>query len=381
MKRDGYTSVKVVGKGGQGFVELWVRDADGVRFAAKIFEDPQPGESSRVIDEARMLMTLKYPSLVQGYDVLLPRFSGDSVALVMENMEGGSLDRVRLDPTEQNGAVISIAKGLAFLHSRGIVHRDLKPANILLTKERFAKIGDFGSARAVELGLTQSRVAQSTLYTAPEVHEGSVATFESDMWAYGLIVYEVLTGRSVFDAAMPLLPLLRKMSSDERPEIPASASPVLREIISRCWSADPARRPTAREVCAMLLGVNVKVARLEAFMKRFPVDLTELSQDELIAKVEAGAGENARLAAAVTRLVEENAALKRVAAADAAKPALAQAEEVTRLKAEVARLTEENAALKRAATTSAPVQSAPSPAPEALAVVGHLPYGHPPSRY
>jgi hypothetical protein len=327
MTREGYSSVKVVGRGWQGFVELWVRDADGVRFAAKIFDDPQPGESSRVIDEARMLMTLKYPSLVQGYDVFLPRFLGDSVAIVMENMEGGSLDKVRLDPTEQNESVISIAKGLAFLHAHGIVHRDLKPSNILLTKEKFAKIGDFGSARAAELGLTQSRVAQSTLYTAPEVHEGNGATFASDMWAYGLILYEILTGRSVFDVTMPLGPLLRRMGSDERPQIPASASPVLREIISRCWSADPARRPTAREVCGMLSGVNVKVidgaemARLEAFMKRFPVDLTELSQDQLIAKVEAGAEEVTRLEAEVARRTEEDAALRRATAAAAATPA------------------------------------------------------------
>jgi serine/threonine protein kinase len=138
---------------------------------------------------------LKYSSLVQGYDVLLPRFSGDSVASVRE-YGGGSLDEVRLDPTEQNEAVISIAKGLAFLHSRGIVHQDLKPANILLTKEKAPRTSRrlvVSEARAVKLGLTQSRVAQSKLHTAPEVRERNGATLASYMWAYGLILYEELT--------------------------------------------------------------------------------------------------------------------------------------------------------------------------------------------
>ena len=91
--------------------------------------------------------------------------------IIIEYMRGGSLESATLNQTEQDLAVIALSKALAFLHLKRIIHRDLKPSNVLLTSEKECKIVDFGSARAVELGLTMTKLPLAMQFSAPEVQE------------------------------------------------------------------------------------------------------------------------------------------------------------------------------------------------------------------
>jgi serine/threonine protein kinase len=206
----------------------------------------------------------------------------------MENMPGGSVDKAKLTDTQKAKAIISICKALEYLHAKEIMHRDIKPSNVLLTEDNDAKISDFGSSRAIELGLTQTAGAQTTLYGAPELHDGGSATLASDVWSLGLVIYEILEQMPMFDVRMPLMRLLMRMASDERPPLPASASPELQAVIAGAWNADPAKRPTAAEICARLSAVGWKCVRgadpaeIKAHLARFPLDLARVTKEELL---------------------------------------------------------------------------------------------------
>jgi serine/threonine-protein kinase len=143
--------MSVAAHGAQAFVEIWRHRPTNVLYAVKIYANPSPALSERVSDEARMLMTLDHPALLHGYDMFLPAKPGESMAVTMENMVGGSLAtaiaKKSLDRTAMNNTIISMVRGLCELHSLGIIHRDFKPSNILFTAEGYAKIGDFGSVR------------------------------------------------------------------------------------------------------------------------------------------------------------------------------------------------------------------------------------------
>jgi serine/threonine protein kinase len=243
-KRRDFDVVSVVGRGGQAMVELWRQRATGAIFAANVFLKPPAKMADRVADEARMLITLSHPSLVRGFALFLPESPWESAVILMQNCSGGSLAEViekgSLTATQKNKVIVSLAKGLAFLHEeQKILHRDLKPSNVMFDEVGNALISDFRSARVVGLGITQTRAAQRTFYGAPELHRDSDPSEASDVWAWGLTIYEILAGEPAFDPQLRLLPLLERMASDERPSVPEEASPVLKEVLEQCWDKDP----------------------------------------------------------------------------------------------------------------------------------------------
>jgi serine/threonine protein kinase len=216
--------------------------------------------------------------------LFLPESPEESAVIMMEKWSAGSLadviEKRLLTATQKNKAIVSLAKGLAFLHGRKIVHRDLKPSNVMFDEAGNARIGDFGSARVVELGITQTQAGQTTFYCAPELHEDSDPSEASDVWAWGLTIFEMLAGKPAFDPQLKLLPLLKRMASDERPPIPSEAWPGLKSVLERCWNKDPKKRPTAAEICVKFAEakwwlVKGAVAKeVEAFAAAFPLNAT-----------------------------------------------------------------------------------------------------------
>jgi serine/threonine protein kinase len=169
-----FERVKRVGKGGQAIVEIWKLKRTDQLFAAKIYEEPVAEDSDRLAREVEMLTGMDHPSLVKGFGIILPKKAGDRAVILMENCSGGSLNvsGASLDPTKQIEAIISICKGLLYLHSKKVIHGDLKPSNILLSSDGVAKTADFGSARLIGMGLTQTdRGGNTTPYAALELHE------------------------------------------------------------------------------------------------------------------------------------------------------------------------------------------------------------------
>jgi serine/threonine protein kinase len=231
--------------------------------------------------EARMVATLAHPNICTLFDV--GEHDGRHY-LVMEFLEGETLaDRLGRGPLPVRDAVTiarQIAAALAAAHERGIIHRDLKPGNVMLTRAG-AKLLDFGLARlhaashqlddALDATATASVALPGALvgtlpYMAPEQVEGKPADARADMWAFGAVLFEMVTGRRAF-AADSAAGLLAAILHSDPPRLAAAAPdapPALRRLVDACLERDPALRwHSARDAATALDWVDDAVeARL-----------------------------------------------------------------------------------------------------------------------
>jgi serine/threonine protein kinase len=155
--------------------------------------------------------------------------------------------------------ICGIVTGVAFLHSKDVIHRDLKPENILLDKNAWLMIEDFGKSRLLGMNATQIKQIGTPLYMAPEMYDDGGYTTAVDICALGLIIYEVLVGVPVFLPSLTPLALMNKVATGQRPEIPDSMNPTVRQIIKSCWDTAPGRRPPATEIIAALQGIQFRL--------------------------------------------------------------------------------------------------------------------------
>ena len=212
--------------------------------------------SERFRKEARAISTLNHPHICTLYDVG-PEY------LVMEYIEGSTLaTEIKKGPMAPElvapyGA--QIAGALAEAHSRDIVHRDLKPANIMLTRHG-VKVVDFGLAKMLsETGLTDTSVVMGTPgYMAPEQVEGREPTGLADLFALGLVLYEMAVAKLPFPGASYGQMLSRgsqevvRPPANQRAEVPHKLSDLVVKLLER----DPAQRPqSASEVAHTLVGI------------------------------------------------------------------------------------------------------------------------------
>jgi serine/threonine-protein kinase len=212
-----YEVLSPLGAGGMG--EVWrARDTRlGREVALKVLPDDLVGNAerrSRFDQEARLLAALNHPSIAALFDVF--EFEGAPI-LVMEVVEGETLaERISRGPVPLKAALevaLPIAEALEAAHERGILHRDLKPSNVKLTPGGGVKILDFGLAKALEVNesaatlpkpveKTGTGVAIGTApYMSPEQARGEAVDKRTDVWAFGCVLYEMLTGRKAFPGA------------------------------------------------------------------------------------------------------------------------------------------------------------------------------------
>jgi serine/threonine-protein kinase len=158
---------------------------------------------NRFLKEARAIAVLSHPNIVDVYDV---GHDNGRYYIVMEYVPGRDLkEAIRAEAPFLVRRALDIARqlclGVGHAHEKGIVHRDLKPQNVLLTSRDVAKVADFGIARAMaEAGTTEPGVVWGTSqYLSPEQARGEPATFASDVYGIGIILYEMLTGRVPFE--------------------------------------------------------------------------------------------------------------------------------------------------------------------------------------
>ncbi len=158
--------------------------------------------------EARAAARLQHPNIVTIFEV--GEVEGKHY-IAMEYVKGQELGEAFHDPDhftleQKIRMMVDVCRGLDFAHKMGVVHRDVKPPNILVTEERVVKILDFGIAKATrEADLTQTGMVLGTpSYISPELLRGAKVDHRADMWAVGVILYEVLSGRRPFEAETPL---------------------------------------------------------------------------------------------------------------------------------------------------------------------------------
>ncbi|HEX5753818.1 MAG TPA: protein kinase [Archangium sp.] len=242
-----------MGRGGMGQV-FRARDATLRREVALKFLLPRPGFEELALAEARAVARLDHENIVRIFDVAewSPAPGQARVPfLVMECLEGeslaGLLRRERPGLWRALEILEAIAAGLAHAHERGIVHRDLKPGNVFLTREGTVKLLDFGlSHLAVEPVGSELQLAGGTpAYMAPEQWRGEPQDARTDIWAAGVVLYELLTGEPPFQGAT-LAELRERVTSPEpapsvrvrHPEVPRRVAVLLATALAK----DPARR-------------------------------------------------------------------------------------------------------------------------------------------
>ena len=220
--------------------------------------------------EARAVANLRHPHIVQVFDFDI---EGDLTYMVMEYLEGDTL-KARLDdyrrrdermpPGEIVRIMLDILDGLAYAHSEGVVHRDLKPSNIMLTKRGQAVISDFGIAQIV--GGTKVTATGALMgtpeYMAPEQGLQGHSDARSDVYALGVILFELLTQRIPFEAETPLATMLKHIQAPLSPphEINREILPSLERVVIKAL----AKAPEDRYPNAAMMAADLKQAADEA---------------------------------------------------------------------------------------------------------------------
>src|SRR5215831_11517479 len=220
----------------------------------------EPSFVERFRREAQAAANLNHPNIVAIYDW---GQEAGTYFIVMEYVEGRSLrDLIRseapVDPNQAAEITGEIASALAFAHRSGVVHRDVKPGNVLLTRSGTVKVTDFGIARAgASDGLTQTGSVMGTAtYFSPEQAQGLPVDGRSDVYALGVVMYEMVTGVAPFTADSPVSVAYKHVReeavppSERNPDIPRD----LEVIIATALAKDPEHRyPTADDMRADIL--------------------------------------------------------------------------------------------------------------------------------
>jgi serine/threonine protein kinase len=253
-----YEIVALIGRGGMGEVYR-ARDSRLKRdVALKLLPDTlagQPDFARRFEQESQAAAALNHPNILAVYDVGV---GPGPLHVVSELLEGKTLrSELESGPIPLRQAIDwagQIAEGLAAAHGKGIVHRDIKPENVFINAEGRVKILDFGLAKVRDdtsdaNGLTQmtrSDTAPGTLlgtvgYMAPEQVRSGAVDARADIFSFGAVVYEMLSGRRAFDEPTPA-DTLSAILSKEPADLPAGSHPALEFIVRRCLDKEPGRR-------------------------------------------------------------------------------------------------------------------------------------------
>jgi Tol biopolymer transport system component len=282
-----------IGAGGMGEVYRARDSRLGRDVAVKVLPaelSSDPDRRSRFEQEARSASALSHPNIVTVHDI---GTAGSVVYIAMELVEGRTLRELLVEGPVPVKRMLSIAQqtadGLARAHSAGIVHRDLKPENLMVTKEGFVKILDFGLAKLVapidsagsELATigtapgTQPGIVLGTVgYMSPEQASGAIADFRSDQFALGAILYEMATGRRAFSRGTAVETLSAIIRDEPEPieRVNPSAPPPLRWIVETCLQKDPDERyASTRDLARDLKHAQERLSDLSMGTAAIPV--------------------------------------------------------------------------------------------------------------
>jgi eukaryotic-like serine/threonine-protein kinase len=260
--KERYTVERKLGRGGMATVYLAQDTVLDRPVALKVLAEHLADDEDfreRFLREARLAAKLVHPNVVQVYDA---NEDERGPFIVMEYVDGHTLAdelkrRGRLPPAEVVAIGIQVCSALEAAHEAGLVHRDIKPQNILLRPDGRVKIADFGIARS----LTATRhteigtVLGTAAYLAPEQARGERVTPAADIYSLGVVLYEMLTGRTPFEAnTLPALVLQREQGKltpphDLAPDVPLA----LERVIMPCLALQPEQRPASAAQLARAL--------------------------------------------------------------------------------------------------------------------------------
>jgi TPR repeat protein len=261
--------VKILGSGNFGTVKL-MKNSYGDQFAVKIFLRWHLSDevlSKSFMREFEALACLSHPCVIPLYGF----WRGREPGIVMKYMANGSLSDViarvnteePLDfwaPTGKAIIICGFVCGMEFIHSAGFVHRDLKPGNLLIDDRGRCRIGDFGTSKFIEENNRWTGNAERTVqYAAPELYEDPPYSQKIDVFAFGLILYEILVGGPVFLPSYEEKHIMYRVLNNIRADLPEWMNEDVKLLISRCWSMKPEDRPTFSDILATLERIRFNI--------------------------------------------------------------------------------------------------------------------------
>ena len=245
-----YIIVKLLGEGAFGKAYLAKSDKENQKYVIKqvIMEDMTDQEKRETFNEAVILKKLDHPNIIKFKEVFLQRKPKEALNIVTEFADGGDLaEKIK----EQNNKPLSesqildyitqICLALQHIHKKKIIHRDLKSNNVFLMKSGIIKLGDFGIAKGLKSTWEKARTLVGTpYYLAPEIIENQPYDSKCDIWALGILLYELMTFKMPFNAvSLPLLSI--KIKKGEYKPPPSTYSKEIKDLLKSCLTVDPTK--------------------------------------------------------------------------------------------------------------------------------------------
>jgi serine/threonine protein kinase len=258
-----YHLIEKIGAGGMGEIYKGQDPRLNRLVAVKILSpglSTDPERKRRFFQEAQAASALNHPNIITLYDIVS---DGDVQGIVMEYIAGKTLRELippgGLPPAQAVQFAAQIASALSTAHAAGLIHRDLKPSNIMVTGSGLIKVLDFGLAKWIDTGFSGQTGEQSTMETAltregsiigtvsymsPEQAEGKRVDARSDIFSFGSVLYEMLTGKRAFEGRSGISTLSSILRDDVRPmaEAAPTVPPLLEQIVLRCLPKEPSAR-------------------------------------------------------------------------------------------------------------------------------------------
>lgn len=259
-----YEIIKKIGQGGFGEVFKIRNKTTDDFYAAKILIG-RKGNSKIAHREVDIMVKLNYPSVLKliGYSptnfdnepdhVIVTEYLPNGTLYDILEMERKSQNTSKFDDTKKLITIYGIASGMSYLHSNRIVHRDLKSQNIFIDGNLWPKVADFGLSKIIPVNkysLTNSSgqgFKGTPNYIAPEIYEEDSYTKAGDVYAFAMIIYEIMTLKIPFEN-IEWYRLMFMVPQGKRPELPSQLDKTYKNLIERCWSQNPKDRPSFAEI-------------------------------------------------------------------------------------------------------------------------------------